>query len=129
MYICSLITYKMLLEKDSTAETSWENKGKNSMFDFSFIYTCTAFDRFRIRLLFAERTQRVRTTRLAFFEITMIFVSHSLLVVSLSLLERYELVFCAFQIRFQLADHIRRVFQRAACVFNIFKIFRFLSIR
>ena len=37
MYICSLIAYKMLLEKGSTAETSWENKGKNLMFDFSFI--------------------------------------------------------------------------------------------
>ena len=35
--ICSLIAYKMLLENGSTAETSWENKGKNLRFDFSFI--------------------------------------------------------------------------------------------
>ena len=37
VYIYSLILYKMLLEKDSTGETSCENEGKNSRFDF-FIY-------------------------------------------------------------------------------------------
>ena len=63
MYICSLIAYKMFLEKGSTAKTSWENKRKNSRFDFSFI---------------------------------LIFVSHLLLVVSLSLPECYELVLCVF---------------------------------
>ena len=48
----------------------------------------------------------------------------------LSLLERYELVLCAFQNRFQLvmsslADHIRRRYQRAVCVFNFFLRFFF----
>ena len=35
MYIWSLNGYKMLLEKDSTAKTSWENKGKNSRVYFT----------------------------------------------------------------------------------------------
>ena len=35
--IWSLIDYKMLLEVGSTSEIIWENKGKNSSFDFLFI--------------------------------------------------------------------------------------------
>ena len=34
----NLVAYKMLSDKESTAENSWENKVKNSRFDFSFIY-------------------------------------------------------------------------------------------
>ena len=41
MYICIYMLFDCLqnasLKKGSTAETSWENKGKNSGFDFSFI--------------------------------------------------------------------------------------------
>ena len=32
-----MIAYKIFLDKDNTAETSWENKGNNTRFDFSFI--------------------------------------------------------------------------------------------
>ena len=32
MHVCSLVAYKMFLEKGSTAETSWENKGKKLRF-------------------------------------------------------------------------------------------------
>ena len=35
----------MLLDKDSTAETSWENKGKNRGL-ISHLNNCTAIDRF-----------------------------------------------------------------------------------
>ena len=45
MYKWSLIAYKMLLEKGSTAETSWETKGNISRFNLSFkMYNCTAMD-------------------------------------------------------------------------------------
>ena len=48
MHICSLIAYKMFLEKGSTAESSWENKGKNSTCRGlnSRLYNCMAIDRF-----------------------------------------------------------------------------------
>ena len=101
MYICSLIAYKMLLEKGSTAKTSWENKERTRGLIFR-LYNCTA------SIGLDTLTQRVRTTRWAFVERTLIFVSHSLLVVSLLLLERYELVLCAFQIRFQLVRSMTR---------------------
>ena len=56
------------------------------------------------------------------------FFSHSLLVASSSLLERYDLVLFAFQIRLSslcLADHIRRGFQRALFAFNTLHDFSF----
>ena len=60
--------------------------------------------------MFAEGTQRVRTSRLAFVERTLKLVSHLFLV-------RYELVLVSFEVRYQfvmasLDGHIRRGFQR-----------------
>ena len=59
------VVYKMLLEKGSTA--SWENKGL-----ISRLYNCTAIDRFG----YANYMYLQSTSRCAFVETTLVFVSH-----------------------------------------------------
>ena len=58
MYICSLIACKMLHEKGSTAETSWENKGKNLRFDLFYITArqLIGSDMLTIRIAHTENT-------------------------------------------------------------------------
>ena len=85
MYICSLIAYKMLLEKKA-AQPKERTRGL-----ISYLYNYTAIDRFGYAN-YSQSTQSVCTTRWAFVEGSLIFISCSLLVVSLLLLERYELV-------------------------------------
>ena len=103
MYICCLITYKMLLDKDSTAETSWENKVKNSRL-VSRLYSCTAIDRseyLTIRRAHAESTHGTLSVRLQIASHSLVFVSWSFTCsgfVSNSLSARYVCVFEIFHI-------------------------------